>query len=273
MSVSAHLSYRHTYDWLIVQPIAILLGILCAFVGVQTCEPLAQLVGQTRAQGPAAQALFSLPIRAAQYSLVHDSNTTSAALTGSLLSDSPSSYSRDVFGYQKTDEDGDGCSIREDILARDLTHVRFRSGSCIVLSGDLRDPYTGQLIHFTRGRTTSSLIQIDHVVALHDAWKSGAKNWDSARLMAFGNDPLNLLAVQGQANQDKSDASADQWLPENKSFQCEYAARQIAVKSKYRLSVTSSEKNALARVLHSCPGQPLPTVQSTRLPAIPLQRG
>jgi hypothetical protein len=264
--MSEHLNYRHASDWLIIQPLAVLIGVICALVAVQQSEPIAQLVGQTRAIGPAAQALATLPVRS-------NGDVRSSSSESIASASSPRAYSRDVFGYQQTDDDGDGCPIREDILARDLTHIRFRAGTCIVESGDLSDPYTGSLIHFQRGRATSSLVQIDHVVALHDAWKSGASQWGSAQLMALGNDPLNLLAVQGKANQDKSDASADQWLPSRQQFRCAYAARQIAVKSRYGLSVTVGEKNALARVLHGCPGQPLPTENAVAIPSQQAEQG
>lgn len=270
--MSEHLTYRHASDWLIIQPLAVLIGVICALVAVQQCEPIAQLVGQTRAIGPAAQALATLPVRPGGDS--GSSGDVRSSSSESMTSASSSrAYSRDVFGYQQTDDDGDGCPIREDILARDLTHIRFRAGTCIVESGDLSDPYTGSLIHFQRGRATSSLVQIDHVVALHDAWKSGASQWGSAQLMALGNDPLNLLAVQGKANQDKSDASADQWLPSHQQFRCAYAARQIAVKSRYGLSVTVGEKNALAHVLHGCPGQPLPTEKAVAIPSQRAEQG
>jgi hypothetical protein len=165
-------------------------------------------------------------------------------------------YDRTLFGYGETDDDGDGCEVRQDILKRDLDDVTFSAGSlCQVASGTLVDPYTGKTINFKRGKTTSMAVQIDHVVALSDAWKSGANKWDAAKRYRFGNDPENLLAVDGPANTDKSDASAAYWLPPNKGFDCEYVARQITVKARYSLSVTSSERDAMLEALHECPGQ------------------
>ena len=140
----------------------------------------------------------------------------------------------------------DGCSVREVILARDLSDEKVGEG-CKVLSGVLQDPYTGQTIHFQRGEKTSSKVQIDHVVALSDAWQKGAQNLSA-------NDPLNLLASEGQANQNKGDSDASAWLPPNKDFRCQYVARQIAVKKKYRLWVTDAEKQASAHVLEKCKG-------------------
>ena len=126
-------------------------------------------------------------------------------------------------------------------------------------SGVLDDPYTGKTITFIRGERTSADVQIDHVVALENAWKSGADTWDTARRYRFGNDPYNLLAVDGPANQEKGSASADYWLPPRTDYRCAYVARQIGVKDKYGLSVTSAEKQAMMGVLHGCPGQPLPS--------------
>ncbi|RIY29591.1 deoxyribonuclease, partial [Bifidobacteriaceae bacterium GH005] len=105
---------------------------------------------------------------------------------------------------------------------------------------------------------TSALIQIDHVVALQNAWESGAWKWNRAKRLKFGNDMMNLLAVEGAANQEKGSASAAYWLPSNKTFRCEYVARQIAVKYKYGLTVTREEKQSMESVLHNCSAQKLP---------------
>jgi hypothetical protein len=122
----------------------------------------------------------------------------------------------------------------------------------------LNDPYTGKTIEFQRGETSSQTVQIDHVVALSDAWQKGAQQLAFEKRVALANDPLELLAVDGEANQQKSDGDAATWLPANKSFRCQYVARQIAVKQKYMLWVTEPEKQAMLRVLGSCPGQRLP---------------
>lgn len=166
--------------------------------------------------------------------------------------------------YQQIDNDGDGCTIREDILRRDLRGIRSAAAgsgkpACTVLSGRLPDPYTGMTIAFRRGRATSSAVQIDHVVALHNAWDSGASGWTARKRRALGNDPQNLLAVSGPANQEKSDADASQWLPSDARFRCGYVSRQIGVKAAYGLTVTAAEKNAMRKVLLGCPGQRLVT--------------
>jgi hypothetical protein len=163
-------------------------------------------------------------------------------------------YARSQFGSGWTSSGG--CDTRNVILARDLRDIALGEG-CKVTSGNLDDPYTGKTIQFSRGASTSALVQIDHVVALSDAWQKGAQYWTLARRIQFANDPLELLAVDGQANQDKSGSDAASWLPPYKPFRCQYAARQIAVKLKYGLWVTNAEKIALERVLSSCPGQTL----------------
>ena len=123
----------------------------------------------------------------------------------------------------------------------------------------LRDPYSGTTMTFTRGSTTSSLVQIDHVVALMDSWQKGAQRFTPAQRLAFANDPLNLLAVNGKLNQQKGAADAATWLPPNKAYRCASVAHQVAVKAKYQLWVTAAEKHAVTRVITTCPGQRIPT--------------
>ena len=167
-------------------------------------------------------------------------------------------YDRVVdFGTAWLDVDHNGCDTRDDILTRDLTHV-VRSGACTVLSGVLRDPYTGATISFTRGVTTSAAVQIDHVVPLGDAWETGASLLTQAQREALANDPLNLLAVDGPTNESKSDKDASQWLPPNSAYDCPYVARQVAVKAAYHLWVTSAERAAMASILSRCPTQSTP---------------
>lgn len=143
----------------------------------------------------------------------------------------PSGYDRlKDFGAAWADVDHNGCDTRNDILKRDMTSVGFKPGThdCVVMRGTLNDPYTGRIIRFRRGAKTSSLVQIDHVVALKDAWATGAQELTAAQRERLANDPLNLLAVDGQSNQEKSWSDASQWQPSNRSFRCAYAARQIA---------------------------------------------
>ena len=177
-------------------------------------------------------------------------------------------YSRDQFGQAWADVDRNGCDTRNDMLRRDLTDLALKPDTrdCVVLSGILNDPYTATLINFLRGSSTSSAVQIDHVVALSDAWQKGAQQLTEAQRLSFANDPLNLLAVDGPANQQKSDGDAATWLPPNKSYRCDYVARQISVKSSYGLWVTRAEHDAMTRVLGDCPDTAAPTSQVAPAP-------
>ena len=164
-------------------------------------------------------------------------------------------YSRAQFGDAWSDIDRNGCDTRNDILNRDLTAKQHKnSRGCVVISGILNDPYTGKVINFMRGKDTSEQVQIDHVVALSDAWQSGAQEISAQERLQLANDPENLLAVDGPANQQKSDSDAATWLPANASFRCSYVARQIRVKAKYHLWVKPAEKEAMINVLTPCAG-------------------
>jgi hypothetical protein len=169
-------------------------------------------------------------------------------------------YNRAQFGQAWADVDRNGCDTRNDILRRDLTGTTLKpgTGGCVVLSGTLNDPYTGTVIPFTRG-PASGIVQIDHVVALGDAWQKGAQQFTPAQRTSFANDPLNLLAVSGAANQEKSAGDAATWLPSNKPYRCDYVARQISVKAVYKLWITQAEHDAMASVLASCADTLAPT--------------
>jgi len=192
---------------------------------------------------------------------------SSANLASTALGTLPIKGRAPKTGYSRNQFWGDwansnGCSSREHILARDLTQVKLRSTTdCTVLTGVLNDPYTGKSIQFTRGPDTSGAVQIDHVVAIGDAWQKGAQQLSFTERVQLYNDPLELLAVDGPTNEQKGDGDAATWLPPNKSYRCRYVARQIAVKVRYRLWVTQAEHDAMQRVLGSCPAQQLP-VQS-----------
>ncbi|WP_328809048.1 HNH endonuclease family protein [Nonomuraea montanisoli] len=163
-------------------------------------------------------------------------------------------FERDKFGPAWADVDHNGCDTRNDILKRDLHDEKFKAGThdCIVLSGVLDDPYSGKTIQFKRGQDTSTDVQIDHLVPLSDAWQKGAQQWTATKRKEFANDPLNLLAVDGPLNGQKSDSDAATWLPPRKAYRCAYIARQIDVKAKYGVWVTSGEKDAMQGILSSC---------------------
>ncbi|OMH34106.1 DUF1524 domain-containing protein [Tersicoccus sp. Bi-70] len=177
-------------------------------------------------------------------------------------------YRRDQFGSAWTDVDRNGCDTRNDILATQLTGIAWtNSGHCRVASGTLVDPYTGTAVAFVRGQGTSELVQIDHVVALSDAWQKGAQQLTAEQRIAFANDPLNLQATTRAANSQKSDGDAATWLPAVRAYRCTYVARQIAVKSTYRLWVTAAERDAMARVLGACSDQPVADRTTASAPA------
>ena len=183
-------------------------------------------------------------------------------------------YTRERFGQAWSDAvdvpgGHNGCDTRNDILRRDLTGetIKPRTRGCIVLAGTLHDPYGGATIAFRRGNATSTLVQIDHVVALSNAWQTGAGTWTVTQRARLANDPLNLMAVQGNLNSAKGDGDAATWLVPRKAFRCSYVARQIAVKARYGLWVTTAERAAMTRVLAGCPGQVLPTEAKAAVPA------
>lgn len=163
-------------------------------------------------------------------------------------------YSRAEFGKGWKDPDRNGCDARNDILARDLENVAYKAArvDCVVLRGTFHDPYTGKSIEFQRGQDTSTAVQIDHVVALSDAWQKGAQQWDAQARLEFANDPLNLMASDGPTNGSKGDKDAATWLPPNKSFRCEYVSRQTQVKAKYDAWMTKAEHDSIKRILNKC---------------------
>ncbi len=167
-------------------------------------------------------------------------------------------YTRSQFSHW-SDPDRNGCDSRNDILKRDLKMISFKDGTrnCKVISGELVDPFSGKKIRFDLNTSVSN-VDIDHIVALSNAWQTGAAYFDKNTRSNIANDPLNLLAVDASLNRQKGDGDAATWLPPLKSFRCEYVARQVAVKFKYKLWVTVPEKNAITNILAKCPKQVIP---------------
>lgn len=205
---------------------------------IETAAPTREPTGASRPAGTSAAAvaqartvLASLPVKGKAPATGYD-------------------RTRD-FGTAWLDVDRNGCDTRNDVLARDLTHV-VRNGPCRVLSGELVSPYSGTTIAFQRGETTSTLVQIDHVVALENAWRTGAQQLPQAERQALANDPENLFAVDQHANAQKRSGDAATWLPANTAFRCTYVEHQVMVKSTYRLWVAPAERDAMARVLDRC---------------------
>lgn len=161
------------------------------------------------------------------------------------------SYNREVqFGTSWTDSNSDpeygnnGCDTRNDILARDFEKFT-QERDCKVIEGTFHDPYTGQTIQFVRGRDTSMAVQIDHVFSLSSAWHHGASNWSQDQRMKFANDPLNLLASDGPANQTKSDKGPGGWMPDQTAIHCEFSARYAEIATAYQLHVDQADKNVM----------------------------
>ncbi|WP_219470053.1 HNH endonuclease family protein [Nonomuraea rhizosphaerae] len=139
-----------------------------------------------------------------------------------------------------------GCRTRDDLLARDGRDVRYRSGSrCEVVSLRLADPYTGRVIEWSKDRADE--IQVDHVVPLAYAWKMGAPRWPMSRRVDFANDPLNLLPVDGDANEQKDASGPASWLPPQRHIRCAYVTRFAQVALKYDLPVTREDKDTMIR--------------------------
>lgn len=170
-------------------------------------------------------------------------------------------YHRSAYG-EAWDDDNDapgghnGCDTRDDILDRDLvdkTYVSIKRCPNAVASGILHDPYTNTVIAFQRGAKVGEAVQIDHIVPLAYAWDMGASGWPEPLRLRFANDPANLLAVQGQANQDKGDLPPAQWMPPNTAFACQYAIQFIAVLRGYALPVDEPSAGVLRQAASTCP--------------------
>lgn len=170
-------------------------------------------------------------------------------------------YRRDAFGDSWTDDTTapggrNGCDTRNDILDRDLidkTYVSIKRCPNAVGTGTLLDPYTSEVVPFTRGNRVGAAVQIDHLVPLALAWDLGARNWTEEKRIRFANDPANLLAVDGPTNQDKGDAEPAVWMPPNAAFHCQYAMQFIAVLRGYGLPVDAPSAAVLRDAAQTCP--------------------
>lgn len=163
-------------------------------------------------------------------------------------------YDRDEFPHWIS---RGGCDTRARILARDaVPGTAVGDGDGCTVGATIDGPYSGREIVEEPGR--GSEVDIDHVVALSDAWQTGAQQLTIGQREDLANDPLNLLAVDDTLNRQKGDSNAASWLPPDRGFRCAYVARQVAVKAAYDLWVVPAERDAIARVLAGCPDQPLP---------------
>ncbi|KAF2687680.1 hypothetical protein K458DRAFT_385256 [Lentithecium fluviatile CBS 122367] len=158
---------------------------------------------------------------------------------------SQTGYSRDLFPHWITQSGT--CNTRETVLKRDGTNV-VTDSACASTSGSWYSPYDGATW------TAASDVDIDHMVPLSNAWKSGAASWTTARRQSFANDLTNpqLIAVTDNVNQAKSDSGPEDWKPPLTSYYCTYAKMWIKVKSVYSLTITSAEKSALTSMMATC---------------------
>lgn len=243
-------------------------------------SPTAALVRSTAAAALPAQPLLAAPPAIAVVRTALAAQAASTTLQNLRVAGRApkTGYSRAQFGQAWTDDTAgghNGCDTRNDILRRDLRQVTVRAGSqgCSVTSGTLADPYTGKALAFSS--SSAAAIQIDHVVALSNAWQTGAAALSSQHRQDLANDPLNLQATAGAVNQAKGDGDAATWLPPDKSYRCTYVARQVAVKARYGLWVTTAERQAISTVLTGCGAHPVtasPQPTPTRVPAPPSTR-
>lgn len=170
-------------------------------------------------------------------------------------------YRRAAFGESWDDDNNapggrNGCDTRNDILNRDLddkTYVRTKRCPQAVAGGTLRDPYTNATVAFVRGNRVGASVQIDHLVPLAFAWDMGARDWTDEMRARFANDPANLLAVAGGANQDKGDQPPGAWMPPNAAFWCQYAVAFTAVVRGYGLPVDAASAQRLREASQTCP--------------------
>jgi hypothetical protein len=212
----------------------------CAALLTAACDVEIQLDGQAPSGGPLAP-----PAALGQLRVAPESHADS--------------YERDAFGQSWKDIDRNGCGQRDDVLARDLSDVRKRN-RCVVVAGTLVDPYTGQRVTFAKA--DAQKVQIDHRVALAEAWRSGAWQWTGERREQFANDLNNLAASEGSVNQGKGDDDAARWLPVGPARQCTFARQVVTIKVYYGLTADQDEATALRRALGVCPGAGKPAQPS-----------
>ncbi|WP_441959950.1 HNH endonuclease family protein [Mycolicibacterium houstonense] len=170
-------------------------------------------------------------------------------------------YRRAAFGDSWDDDNSapgghNGCDTRNDILNRDLadkTFVAIKRCPTAVATGRLHDPYTNEVVSFVRGNQVGASVQIDHIVPLALAWDLGARDWPDDLRLRFANDPANLLAVAGKANQDKGDQEPAHWMPPNRAFWCQYAVQVAEVLRGYALPVDAASAVVLREAAGTCP--------------------
>jgi hypothetical protein len=156
-------------------------------------------------------------------------------------------YSRDQFGSGWADPDGNGCDGRQDAVARATTDRHYTS-RCYIATGDVLDWYTGRVCDDCATRN----FDVDHVVALADAWRSGASKWTRTKRVRYANDPLVLVLTNASLNRSKSDRGPDEWAPINHTAACKYVRRYRQIKLAWGLHSTTGQRAAIRRTLATC---------------------
>jgi len=152
------------------------------------------------------------------------------------------------------DADGNGCNTRAEVLMAESRAATTHSSTCTIRTGSWISAYDGVR------ETTASKLDIDHMVPLAEAWRSGAYKWTAAKRQAYANDlgyAYSLIAVSASSNRQKSDSDPAGWLPSVVAYRCTYAASWVAIKYRWRLSVDSAERAALALILRGCKNTPV----------------
>jgi hypothetical protein len=212
--------------------IAVILAVTPALAG---CNAGALNPGTANAGGHSGGGTGTAPAQASQQ-LAELTVATGLTMAG---------YSRDKFPHWIGQ--GKGCDTRGLVLEQQGTDVQVNA-NCKIASGHWTSPYDGKSHSAPQG------LQIDHVVPLANAWRSGAKNWTTQRRQEFANDLTRpqLLAVTGSVNESKGDQDPSQWKPPSRGFWCRYAQNWIIVKRYWQLTVTSAERSALTDMLGTC---------------------
>jgi hypothetical protein len=187
------------------------------------------------------------------------------------------------FGDGWLDIDNNGCDTRNDILKRDMLaydknqQIKYKDNkNCKIESGSLYDPYTNSIKQFQYGTKTSSDVQVDHMVALKDAWLTGAQDWDYNKRVQYANSPDVLISSDGKTNMAKGDGNCAGpswnltvgtcdiwdnptiskvflvWQIPNYSWVCDYESKLVEIRQKWGLFVTSGQKQTYGKVLDTC---------------------
>jgi hypothetical protein len=173
-----------------------------------------------------------------------------------VVDDSPDApdYDRDRFGPAWADIDHNGCDQRNDTLSAYLADVQYRAGThdCVVETGTFTDPYTGEIRPFVKSQAGGG-VDIDHLVPLEQAWRSGAWAWTDEQRAAYANDLTLLVPTDASLNRSKGSQDVTTWLPPAEGgYVCTYLERWVTVKTTWDLTVTTDELAALSAGLADC---------------------